>query len=614
MKKYPLWKRLSVIFVLIVGALYSMPNLYRPDPAIQISGETGGQTIDQAVRNAAIQALANADIQVKSVDDADPRTLLIRLFDSNEQLTAKKRIEQALPAGYIVALNLAETTPQWLHKIGADPMKLGLDLSGGVHFLLEVDTQFAIEKRLEGYRLEMQKVLREKRIRSQISIEDNGLIAKFKSEEDRKIALKALKPVLPELTKKNATIDDSFIVTWTFGEAQLKKIASDAVSQNLVALRNRVDELGVSEPLVQRQGFNRIVVELPGVQDSAVAKRIIGKTANLEFRLEERSGNKGETFSFRNPTGYKTKAMLERAFVITGDQVTNANTSFDENSRPQVNITLDSQGGRQMHNATKTNIGRNLGVLFIERKTKIQTQEVDGEETVVRTPYYDKTIISLATIQSPLGVQFRITGLNSVFEARELALLLRAGSLAAPVDFVQERTIGPSSGEQNIKKGVNAIIYAMLAVLLFMLVYYRVFGLFANLALLMNLVVLVGVMSLISATLTLPGIAGIVLTLGMAVDANVLIFERIKEELKNGASPGMAISSGYDRALVTILDANITTLLVAIILYALGSGPIKGFAVTLGIGILTSMFTAIVGTRSLVELVYGNRTVNKLAI
>lgn len=614
MKKYPLWKRLSVIFVLIVGALYSMPNLYRPDPAIQISGETGGQTIDQAVRNAAIQALANADIRVKSVDDADPRTLLIRLFDSNDQLTAKKRIEQALPPGYIVALNLAETTPQWLHKIGADPMKLGLDLSGGVHFLLEVDTQFAIEKRLEGYRLEMQKVLREKRIRSQISIEDNGLIAKFKSEEDRKIALKALKPVLPELTKKNAKIDDSFIVTWTFGEAQLKKIASDAVSQNLVALRNRVDELGVSEPLVQRQGFNRIVVELPGVQDSAVAKRIIGKTANLEFRLEERSGNKGETFSFRNPTGYKTKAMLERAFVITGDQVTNANTSFDENSRPQVNITLDSQGGRQMHNATKTNIGRNLGVLFIERKTKIQTQEVDGEETVVRTPYYDKTIISLATIQSPLGVQFRITGLNSVFEARELALLLRAGSLAAPVDFVQERTIGPSSGEQNIKKGVNAIIYAMLAVLLFMLVYYRVFGLFANLALLMNLVVLVGVMSLISATLTLPGIAGIVLTLGMAVDANVLIFERIKEELRNGASPGMAISSGYDRALVTILDANITTLLVAIILYALGSGPIKGFAVTLGIGILTSMFTAIVGTRSLVELVYGNRTVNKLAI
>ena len=615
MNRYPLWKRFTVLFVLVIGAIYAMPNLFRPDPALQISGESGGQIVDADIKNKVIQALDAANIKVKAVDDSNPRTLLIRLEESNEQLTAKKVVEQSLPVGFIVALNLADTTPQWLHKLGADPMKLGLDLSGGVHFLLEVDTEFSINKRLEGYRMEIQKTLREARIRAMINLEDQHITATFASAEDRKQALKALKNVVPELVQQLSEDDGKYVASWHFGEAYAKRIASDAVSQNLVALRNRVDELGVSEPLVQRQGANRIVVELPGVQDSAVAKRIIGKTANLEFRLEARGDSASETFQFRNPDGYKKSAALDRAYVITGDQVTNANTSFDENSRPQVNITLDSQGGRQMHNATKNNIGRNLGVLFIERKTRSETRlDENGEQIVVRVPYYDKKIISLATIQSALGVQFRITGLNSPFEARELALLLRAGSLAAPVDFVQERTIGPSSGEQNIAKGINAIIFAMLAVLVFMLAYYKVFGLFANLALLMNLVVLVSVMSIISSTLTLPGIAGIVLTLGMAVDANVLIFERIKEEMRNGLAPNRAISAGYDRAFITILDSNLTTLLVALILYALGSGPIKGFAVTLGIGILTSMFTAIVGTRTLVELVYGRRNVKKLAI
>jgi preprotein translocase subunit SecD len=615
MNRYPVWKRLTVLIVLVISAIYATPNLFRPDPALQISGESGGQVIDEAVKQKAEAALTAANIPIKAVDDSDPRTLLIRLENSNDQLTAKKVVESILPVGFIVALNLASTTPEWLHNLGADPMKLGLDLSGGVHFLLEVDTDFSLNKRLEGYRTEIQKKLRESRIRGIVTMKDDEISAKFASEDDRKQALKALKQVVPELEQQTYEADGDAFVVWRFGDALKRKIASDSVSQNLVALRNRVDELGVSEPLVQRQGLNRIVVELPGVQDSAVAKRIIGKTANLEFRLEARGDTAGETFQFRNPEGYKKSAQLERSYVITGDQVANANTSFDENSRPQVNITLDSQGGRQMHNATKTNIGRNLGVLFIERKTRNETRmNEQGEKEIVRVPYYEKQIISLATIQSALGVQFRITGLNSPYEARELALLLRAGSLAAPVDFVQERTIGPSSGEQNIAKGINAIIWAMAAVLVFMLFYYKVFGIFANLALLMNLVVLVSVMSIISATLTLPGIAGIVLTLGMAVDANVLIFERIKEELRDGLAPARAISAGYDRAFVTILDSNLTTLLVALILYALGTGPIKGFAVTLGIGILTSMFTAIVGTRTLVELVYGNRNVKKLAI
>ncbi len=615
MNRYPYWKRFTVLIVLVIGTIYAIPNLFRPDPALQISGESGGQVVDAEVQKRAVDALKAANISIKAVDDTNPRTLLIRLESANDQLSAKKVVEQVIPTGFIVALNLADTTPAWLHAIGADPMKLGLDLSGGVHFLLEVDTEFSVNKRLEGYRVEIQKKLREERIRGLVSMKDKEITAKFASVDDRKKALKALKVVVPELQQRTYEEDGSALVSWHFGEALAKKIANDAVSQNLVALRNRVDELGVSEPLVQRQGTNRIVVELPGVQDSAVAKRIIGKTANLEFRLEARGDSPSETFQFRNPDGYKKSASLERASVITGDQVSNASTSFDENSRPQVNITLDSQGGRQMHNATKTNIGRNLGVLFIERKNRTETKrDKDGKEVIVRVPYYEKKIISLATIQSALGVQFRITGLNSPHEARELALLLRAGSLAAPVDFVQERTIGPSSGEQNIEKGVNAIIYAMLAVLIFMLCYYKVFGLFADLALLMNLIVLISVMSIISATLTLPGIAGIVLTLGMAVDANVLIFERIKEELRNGLSPRRAITAGYDRAFVTILDSNLTTLLVALILYALGSGPVKGFAVTLGIGILTSMFTAIVGTRTLVEIVYGKRNVEKLAI
>ena len=607
MNKFPLWKHFLVLFVLAVGVIYSAPNLYPPDHAIQISGDSGGQDLGDAV-------LDKEGIAYKA-PESEERSLLIRLAQPEDQLRAKAVIETALLHKYVVALNLAPTTPAWLESIGAQPMKLGLDLSGGVHFLLEVDTDFAIHKRLDGYRGQIKKLLREERIRGVIDAQGMELTGKFKTEELRSKARAIIAEEIRDLTIVEKEANGQFWIHWSLGENLRKTIADEAVAQNLTALRNRVNELGVSEPLVQRQGTGRIVVELPGVQDSATAKRIIGKTANLEFRMESNGKGGSETFKFRDQNGRRSSASLQRTVIISGDQVSTASTSFDENGRAQVNITLDGQGGKQMHAATKSNIGRNLGVLFIERKFRVKMSvDENGEQVVEKTPYYQKQIISLATVQAALGVQFRITGLDSPFEARELALLLRAGALAAPVDFVEERTIGPSLGAENIELGLNAVIFGMALVLLFMLLYYKVFGLVANMALLMNILVLIAVMSMISATLTLPGIAGIVLTVGMAVDANVLIFARIKEELKAGLSPQQAISAGYDRAFVTIMDANITTLLVAVILYAIGTGPIKGFAVTLAIGIITSMFTAIIATRALISVIYGNRPVKKLAI
>jgi preprotein translocase subunit SecD len=613
MNTYPAWKYLLVLFFLVVGIVYSMPNLYPPDAAVQISASSSAQQLDQALLDNIVAALKEKSIAVKGAEQTD-RNLLVRLSDKEQQLAAKEIIEQVLKHQYVVALNLAPTTPQWLMSIGAEPMKLGLDLSGGVHFLLEVDTDFALQKRLDGYKGEVKKALREQRIRG--IVEDDGLLleAKFKTAELRDKAEAVLKDKTDQLSLEKVERDGSFYLHYTFGDALKQKVANEAVAQNLTALRNRVNELGVSEPLVQRQGANRIVVELPGVQDSATAKRIIGKTASLEFRLEADGKGGKEVFDFRD-AGRRSQASLERTVVITGDQVSTASSSFDENGRPQVNITLDSQGGRQMHQATKSNIGRNLGVLFIERKHRNKRVVAeDGTVSNERVPYYQKEVISLATIQSALGVQFRITGLDSPQESKDLALLLRAGALAAPIDFVEERTIGPSLGAENIALGVRAVILGMALVLLFMLVYYKVFGFVANIALLLNIFLLVAIMSIISATLTLPGIAGIVLTVGMAVDANVLIFARIREELADGLTPQQAISAGYDRAFSTIMDANITTLLVAMILYAIGTGPVKGFAVTLAIGIITSMFTAIVGTRAIINLIYGNRNITKLAI
>ena len=612
MNRYPLWKYLLVLCVLAIGVLYSAPNLFPPDPAIQISGESGGQSLSDELRSKAVAALENAGIAVKGSDAGDT-SILLRLADKNQQLAARDVVHQALGDGYVVALNLADTTPAWLMAFGAQPMKLGLDLSGGVHFLLEVDTEFAVNQRLDAYKSEIRRLLREERIRGLVDDKPLLITGSFKDSASRDAAVSLINKEIPLLSVESLDSNGEFLANWSLGDVQRREIANDTVAKNLTALRNRVNELGVSEPLVQRQGANRIVVELPGIQDSAMAKRIIGKIASLEFRLEAGSDTPSETFPFREG-GRRGQATLERTIVITGEQVSTASSSFDENGRPQVNITLDGQGGRQMHQATKNNIGRNLGVLFIERKQRTRTVVENGERKQLREPYFDKQVISLATIQSALGVQFRITGLNTPEEARELALLLRAGALTAPIDFVEERTIGPSLGEENIRLGSNAILYGMLLVVAFMLFYYKVFGLVANLALLMNVVLIVAVMSLFSATLTLPGIAGIVLTIGMAVDANVLIFARIREELKAGLSPQQAIHAGYDRAFVSILDANITTFLVAVILFAIGTGTVKGFAVTLMIGIVTSMFTAIMGTRALVNLIYGNRNIKQLAI
>ena len=621
MNKYPWWKNALILLVVAFGFFYAAPNLYSPDPAIQISSESSGTTISQPDLNRALESLEAENIEYfgETVSEKG-KSALIRLKDREQQLTAQKLIQRALGDDFIVALNLAPTTPDWLTAWGGQPMKLGLDLSGGVHFLLEVDTDSAIASRQEFYNTGIKRVLRKERIRGLIQLQKDGQIeGRFASEELRDKAARVIRDEYNELQINKTETDEDFLLTAVLSEQKRKEIESYAVEQNLTTLRNRVNELGVSEPLVQRQGKNRIVVELPGIQDTAEAKRILGKTANLEFRLEAKYDaplSERQRFEFRSNDYGDSGAWLERDVVITGERVANAQAGFDQQTgQAQVNITLDSEGGTMMHRVTRHNINRRLGVLFIERKNRTTYVEAaDGTEKIVKNPYDEKHIISLATIRDALGVQFRITGLESPAEAAELALLLRAGALAAPIDFVEERTVGPSLGAENIKQGVLSVQIGLSMVALFMLVYYRVFGVAAVCALTANIVLLISVMSVLSATLTLPGIAGIVLTVGMAVDANVLIFARIREELKNRASPQQAISAGYDRAFVTIMDANITTLIVAVILYAVGTGPVKGFAVTLSIGILTSMFTAIMGTRAIINLIYGGRRVNKLAI
>lgn len=618
--RYPLWKYLLIATVVVIGAIYAAPNLYPPDPAVQISGESSALGMDQRVLDTARSALDEAGI-AHFGGEVQNTSVLLRLPDQELQLRAKSVIKRRLGDEYVVALNLAHTTPGWLSAIGAGPMKLGLDLSGGVHFLLEVDTDAAILKRHEVYVGDIKRQLREERIRGLVRLREEAYIeASFSSAELRSRASALIRTEFPDLQRLDVDEKDRFLLRLQVPDTARSEIEDYAVSQNLTTLRNRVNEIGVAEPLVQRQGRNRIVVELPGVQDTAEAKRILGKTANLEFRLEASLDSPltdREEFEFRNETQYALpKAWLERELILSGERVTNAQSNFDAQSgSPQVNISLDGQGGALMHRKTRHNIKRRMGVLFIERKTRTHYELDDaGNELAVTEKYDEKKIISLATIQSALSSQFRITGLDSPAEASELALLLRAGALAAPMDFVEERTVGPSLGAENIALGARSMQIGMALVVLFMALYYRLFGLLADLALMVNVVMLVALMSMLSATLTMPGIAGIVLTVGMAVDANVLIFARIREELKNGVAPQSAINAGYDRAMVTILDANLTTLLVAVILYAVGTGPVRGFAVTLSLGIMTSMFTAIMGTRAIVNLVYGGRRVKRLAI
>ncbi|KZX56332.1 MAG: protein translocase subunit SecD [Pseudomonas sp.] len=621
LNRFPLWKYLLILAVLAIAFVYSAPNLYPDDPAIQVTGASTAQEIGSADLERISKALEDGGIAVKSASlDEQGRGGLVRLERQDDQLPAKDIVRRALGDAYVVALNLAPTTPEWLRNLGASPMKLGLDLSGGVHFLLEVDMEKAIETRLNVSEGEVKSLLRKERVRYRSLPNLKNAVQLGFADEDTLAAAQALiRKNFTDFELATSERNGQQVLRLTLTEAKLAEIREYSIKQNLTTVRNRVNELGVAEPLVQRQGANRIVVELPGVQDTAEAKRILGKTANLEFRLAaepDASRASTETFEFREEG--RPPVQLERTLIITGDQVTDAQASYDENGRPQVNIRLDGHGGDLMNRATRSNVGRSMAVIFIEQRpmTRYVRQMVDGVEQEVRVETFqeEKKIISLATIQSPLGSQFRITGLDGQGESSELALLLRAGGLAAPMYFAEERTIGPSLGAENIKLGVQAAMWGFLFVAIFMVLIYKFFGLLATIALLFNMVVLTALMSMLNATLTLPGIAGIVLTMGMAVDANVLIFSRIREEIANGMSIQRAIHEGFDRAFSAILDGNLTTLLVGGILFAMGTGPIKGFAVTLSIGILTSMFTAIIVTRGMVNLIYGGRDLKKLWI
>ncbi|MBS8239305.1 protein translocase subunit SecD [Marinobacter lipolyticus] len=615
LNKYPLWKNLIILIALVIGFVYALPNLFPDDHAIQITGARSSTEIDQRILDRALDAMEAEGIAVKSSELQD-RNGLIRVQNGDDQLKARPVVQEALGSDYLVALNMAPSTPDWLRSLGAGPMKLGLDLRGGVHFLLEVDMETAVEQRLEATSGQIKRELREERIRYRGGdLEGRQIVLSFRDEQSRSEAFSLIRDQYNQFLMDEQTDGDELKIVLSLSEQEVKSIQDYALEQNLTTIRNRVNELGVAEPLVQRQGADRIIVELPGVQDTAQAKRVLGATANLEFRLEARQdapSAETESFPFRdNP---QRTARLEREVIVTGNNVSNAQQAFDENGQPQVNITMDSVGGDLMNRATRNAIQRRMAVLFIEYKTETQQQMVDGEMQSVEERVVEKGIISLATIQSALGSSFRITGLDSIPEASELALLLRAGSLAAPMYFVQERTIGPSLGQKNIDAGMMSVALGFALVLVYMAIYYRGFGMIANVALTLNLMMLIACMSILSATLTLPGIAGIVLTVGMAVDANVLIFERIREELKAGVPPQSAINSGYSRAFVSIVDANITTLLVAVILFAMGSGPVKGFAITLCLGILTSMFSGLMVSRSIVNLVYGGRKIEKLSI
>ena len=597
-----------ILLVLGFGIVYSLPNLYAPDPAVQVSYTSSSQTADGFLADRVREIVAEKNLTAKVELEND--YVLIRTDTYQNQLKIKDLLSANLINDVVIALNLAPTTPKWLMDIGANPMKLGLDLRGGVHFLMQVDTETAIKNRQYGTLQDLRIRYREEKIRySQALVQDDSSIYfKFNSLEAQE---NAEDYIIDNYTQFNLPLiaDSNNGLLLSLSEIEIDQIESDAIDQNLTTLRNRVNELGVSEPIVQRQGKKRIVVQLPGIQDTAEAKNILGKTATLEFHLEAQMDtprSRKTSYPYRNGIG--APAFLQDSIILGGDQVATAQASFDENGLPQVNITLDGEGGSKMHRATRGNIGKRLGVLFVEQKTRtIYERDPEGKQIPVQESYEVKEIISLATIRAALGTTFRITGLDSPSESSELALLLRAGALAAPMTFVEERTVGPSLGADNIQAGVFSMQLGLFLVLAFILFYYRIFGIAASLALTFNIVLLVAIMSILSATLTLPGIAGIVLTVGMAVDANVLIFSRIREELNRGREPLEAIDAGYNRAFLTIWDANVTTLIVAVILLSYGTGPVKGFAITLSIGIITSMFTAIMGTRAFVNVIYGSK-------
>lgn len=617
MNRYPLWKNLLVLVVLIVAAVFAMPNLFGDDPAVQISaGRTA--TVDLDLVDKAETALKEAGIDYKGAELENDK-LLIRLTSNDSQLKAKEVLGETLLGDYIVALNLAPTTPDWLAALGAEPMNLGLDLRGGVHFLMEVDMVAAVKQALESYGSDIRLNLRDERIRyKQIRNDAEQLEVVFRNVEDRDAAEQLISREISELQIDVSEDSAEPTLVMRLNETNLRETKRLALQQNITTLRNRINELGVAEPTVQQQGENRIVVQLPGVQDTAQAKKILGATATLEFRLVDfehdvqdalngRVPPNSELFYHRDGRPY----LLNKRVMLTGEHVINAQSTLDPQSgSPAVSVTLDGKGARAFSNITRDNIGNPMAVVFIESKSEIK--EIDGEMVKVRRQVPE--IINVATIRDQLSKKFQITGLDSTTEARDLALLLRAGALAAPIEIVEERTVGPSLGQDNIDQGFASVMIGFAFVLVFMLIWYRVFGFVANLALASNLVFIVALLSMLQATLTLPGIAGIVLTVGMAVDANVLIFERIREEIRNGNSPQNSINAGYGKAFSTIADANITTLIAAIVLFGFGTGSIKGFAVTLSLGIITSMFTAIMGTRAVINLIYGRQHKPKLSI
>lgn len=612
---FPFWKNFLIITVLIVGIVYALPNIFGDDPSVQISASNETK-ISSAQLDNIKSLLKKAAITVKAVE-TQKNKVLVRFNNTDEQMRAADLLRNSIGNKLTVALNLAPATPDWLRSLGAEPMYLGLDLRGGVHFLLEVDMDAALKQAEQRYNDDIRSALRTAKIRyKSVSFDSGAVKVVLRNDKDKQAAIALADTEFRKLNVKVA--DEQPILYLSISEKEIKEIKKFALAQNITTLRNRVNELGVSEPVIQQQGDNRIVVQLPGVQDTTRAKEILGTTATLEYRKVDTEHDIQRALAGRIPMGSslyyerdtKTPVLLKRRVIITGDQIVDASSGLDQNGSASVNIVLNGIGAKKMGKFTRDNIGQPMAVVFIEQKST--THIVNGKK--VRRKEQVKEVISIATVRDAFSKRFQTTGLDSSQEARKLALLLRAGALAAPVDIVEERTVGPSLGQDNIDKGVLSVVVGFVLVLIFMAVYYKVFGLIADLALTFNLIVIITVLSMLQATLTLPGIAGIVLTVGMAVDANVLIFERIKEELKNKQSPQTSIFLGYEKAFATIFDANITTLLVALVLFGFGTGPIKGFAITLAIGILTSMFTAILGSRMLVNWIYGGRRISKLSI
>ncbi|MFZ2311010.1 MAG: protein translocase subunit SecD [Methylobacter sp.] len=612
--RYPLWKNLLVLIIFVIGIVYALPNLYGDDPSVQVSSTHAAKLVQEQA-NQVESVIKAAGVDIKAFEFKEDH-ILARFNNTDDQMKIADLLRDKMGDEYSVALNLAPTTPTWLRSLGAEAMYLGLDLRGGVHFLLEVDMNAAVKQAEDRYNDDVRLALRNEKLRYQSVSKDSGFIkVKLNSADDKPALLKLL---AKDFRTLDITEPDEQDQVWLkLSEKEERDIKKFAVAQNMTTLRNRVNELGVAEPIIQQQGENRIMVQLPGVQDTTRAKEILGTTATLEYRLVDVEHDVQQAVAGHVPVNsrlYYEKSgnpiLLDRRVIVTGDQIVDASSGMDQDGRPSVNISLNGVGAAKMGKLTQANVGKPMAVVFIEYK--VETKLVNGQK--VRHKEKVEKVISVATIQGVFSSRFQTTGLDSPQEARNLSLLLRAGALAAPVDIVEERTVGPSLGQDNIDKGMLSFVVGFALVVLFMAVYYRLFGMIANFALAFKVVIVVAILSMLQATLTVPGIAGIILTVGMSVDANVLIFERIKEEIKNGNTPQSAIYIGYEKAFATILDSHFTNLVVAVVLFAYGTGSVKGFAVTLIIGILSSMFTAITGTRMVINWIYGNRRVEKLSI